>query len=30
VTTGRGGAVISLESVSLVAPGDPDAPIQLP
>jgi len=30
VTTGRGGAVVSLDGVALVAPGDPDAPIQLP
>ncbi len=30
VTTGRGGAVVSLDSVALVAPGDPDAPLQLP
>ncbi len=30
VTTGRGGAVVSLDSVALVAPGDPDQPLQLP
>lgn len=30
VTTGRGGAVVSLDAVSLVAPGDPDSPLQLP
>ncbi len=30
ITTGRGGAVVSLDNVALVAPGDPDAPLQLP
>lgn len=30
VTTGKGGAVVSLDNVALVAPGDPDAPLQLP
>lgn len=30
VTTGRGGGVVSLESVDLVAPGDPDKPLQVP
>jgi hypothetical protein len=30
VTTGRGGAVVSLDSVALVAPGDPEAPLQVP
>jgi hypothetical protein len=30
VTTGRAGGVVSLESVALVAPGDPEKPLQLP
>jgi hypothetical protein len=30
VTTGRGGAVVSLDSVALVAPGDADRPIEAP
>ena len=30
VTTGRGGGVVSLESVALVAPGDPENPLEVP
>jgi hypothetical protein len=30
ITTGRAGGVASIDSVSLVAPGDPDNPIELP
>jgi hypothetical protein len=29
VTTGRGGGVVSLDSVALVAPGDPESPLEL-
>ena len=30
VTTGRGGAIVSLDGVSLVPPGDPEKPLEVP